>query len=99
MPENRYSFQPQDGAFKDVRTFAEQVKHVACGNYGFFNEIEGKEPPKDCGRGGPSPARTKAELMQYLRDSFEYANRVLATIDEKNLLAHVEGPYGGPSTR
>jgi hypothetical protein len=26
-----------------VRTFAEQVKHVACANFAFFNEIEKKE--------------------------------------------------------
>ena len=37
--------------------------------------------------------------MRYLRDSFEYANSVLATIDEKNSLSRVDGPYGGPSTK
>jgi hypothetical protein len=75
------------------------VKHVACGNFAFFSEIEGKQPPAHCETGGPAPAASKPELMKYLRDSFAYADRVLATIDEKNLLAPVEGPYGGPSTR
>ena len=32
------------GNFEGVRSFAEQVKFVACANYGFFNEIEGKTP-------------------------------------------------------
>src|SRR5918911_4233184 len=67
MPEDRYSFAPTNGEFKGVRTFAEQVKHVACANYAFFNEVEHKAPPPDCETGGPSPARSKAELVQYLR--------------------------------
>ena len=99
MPEEKYEFAPTGGAFKGVRTFAEQVKHVACANYGFFNEIEGKQPPEGCEHGGPSKARSKAELMQYLRESFQYADRVLRTIDAKNQMDRVEGPYGGPSTK
>ena len=75
MPEEKWSFQPKDGAFDGVRTFAEQVKHVACANYGFFLEIEKKTPPVGCGTGGPDPARTKAELMKYLRGSFEVRGR------------------------
>src|SRR5262249_16029669 len=42
MPEDKWSYRPAAGAFKDenpaggpaeVRTFAEQVKHVACSNF------------------------------------------------------------------
>jgi hypothetical protein len=59
LPADRYNFAPKDGEFKGVRTFAEQVKHVACANVAFFSEIEQKEPPADCEAGGPHPARTK----------------------------------------
>jgi hypothetical protein len=31
-PEDKWSFKPTQGAFTDERTFAEQVKHVACAN-------------------------------------------------------------------
>ncbi|HZU44870.1 MAG TPA: DinB family protein [Terriglobales bacterium] len=99
MPEAKYSFVPTNGNFKDARTFAEQVKHVACSNYGFFNEIEGKTPPEHCEKGGPVKAVSKAELLKYLRDSFDYGNKVLATINEKNALDRVDGPYAGPNTR
>jgi len=37
MPAASYGFKPTDGAFKDVRTFGEQAKHVACSNFAFFN--------------------------------------------------------------
>jgi len=99
MPAGRYGFAPTQGEFTGVRTFAEQVKHVACANFGFFSEIEGKTPPEHCYDGGPSPARTKAELMEYLRDSFAYGSRVAAAIDQKNMLDVVDGPYGGPRTK
>jgi len=99
MPESKYDSVPSAGEFKGVRSFAEQVKHVACANFAFFNEIEGKTPPEHCEKGGPAPAKTKAELVKYLRDSFDYGDRVLATINAQNALTRVEGPYAGPNTR
>jgi uncharacterized damage-inducible protein DinB len=99
MPADKYGFKPANGAFMDARSFGEQVKHVACANYAFFNEIEKKEPPRDCAGGGPSPAKTKAELVTYLRDSFEYAQSVLRQMTPANASDPAGGPYGGKSTR
>ena len=99
MPGDKYGFAPTNGEFKGVRTFGEQVKHVACANFGFFNEVEHKEPPAGCETGGPSPAKSKAELMRYLRDSFAYAGDVLRRLTPANALDPVEGPYGGKTTR
>jgi hypothetical protein len=64
MPEAKFSFVPSAGNFADARSFGEQVKHVACAQFAFFNEIEGKTPPEACERGGPSSALTKAELIR-----------------------------------
>jgi uncharacterized damage-inducible protein DinB len=99
MPENNYAFVPTGGNFGGVRSFGEQVKHVACAQFAFFNEFEGKKPPDDCEKGGHDPAKTKAELIKYLKDSFDYSNRVLATLNAKNALERVEGRYAGPSTK
>ena len=90
---------PTQGNFDGVRSFGEQVKHVACAQFAFFNEVEGKTPPEHCEKGGPSKAKTKAELLQYLRDSFEYGDKVLATITARNAVDRVEGPYAGPNTK
>lgn len=98
MPEAKYSFIPTAGKFDDARSFGEQIKHVACAQFAFFNEIEGKTPPADCEKGGPSKAATKPELIQYLRDSFDYSNKVIDMVNQ-NPLARVEGHYAGPSTR
>src|SRR6201988_1408999 len=78
MPEDKYSYIPAGGNFDGVRSFGEQVKHVACAQFAFFNEFEGKKPPDDCEKGGHDPAKTKAELIKYVKDSFDYSNRVIA---------------------
>ena len=62
-------------------------------------DTDGVCDPADCASGGPSPARTKAELVAYLRESFAYAQGVLRTMTASNALELVNGPYGGPSTR
>lgn len=99
MPTELYGFKPTKGEFENVRTFGEQVKHVACANFAFFNEIEKKEPPKGCETGGPHPARTKAEIMAYLRESFAYASGVLDVMTPANAMEPAGGLYGGMSTR
>jgi len=108
MPEDKYGFRPAEGKFKsekpefgpaEVRTFAEQVKHVACANFGFAAELDGTRPPDACDKGGPNPAKTKRELLIYLRDSFAAVNKSLATTNDKNMFDPIEGPYAGPNTR
>ena len=99
MPEDKYSYIPTFGKYDGVRSFGEQVKHVACAQLVFFNEFEGKKPPEDCEKGGHDPAKSKAELIKYLKDSFDYSNRVLATLTANNALDRVEGRYAGPNTK
>ena len=99
MPEDKYSYVPAVGKFDGVRSFGEQVKHVACAQFAFFNEFEGKKPPEDCEKGGHDPAKTKAELIKYLKDSFDYSNAVLARLTANNALDRVEGRYAGPNTK
>lgn len=99
MPENKYDYVPTAGKFDDVRSFGEQVKHVACAQFAFFNEFEGKKPPDDCERGGHDPAKTKTELIRYLKSSFDYSNSIIATLTAKNALDRIEGRYAGPNTK
>jgi hypothetical protein len=99
MPEDKYAYVPAVGKFDGVRSFGEQVKHVACAQFAFFNEFESKKPPADCEKGGHDPAKTKAQLIRYLKDSFDYSNRVLATLTANNALDRVDGRYAGPNTK
>jgi hypothetical protein len=99
MPDAKWNFKPQGAGFKDVRTFGEMVKHVACANVAFAKELQGATPPEACEKGGPNPAKTKPEVMKYLRDSFVMLNDEINKTDERNMLQPVDGPYGGPNTR
>jgi DinB family protein len=108
MPAAKWDYRPAPGLFKnekpefgpaEVRTFAEQVKHVACANFAFAAELDGTKPPAACDKGGPSPAKTRAEVLTYLRDSFTALKKSLASITNKNMFDPIEGPYAGPNTR
>jgi DinB family protein len=86
MPEERYSFAPAAGEFKGVRTFAEQVKHLAAANYQLGAAILGEEPPVGTkGEAAPDSVRSKEEIMRYLRGSFACLHRAAAAIDEKSM--------------
>jgi uncharacterized damage-inducible protein DinB len=87
MPADKYDFAPTNGNFKGVRTFAEQVKHVAASNDRFFGAILGHPPaPTDRfeAENGPNSIKTKAQIMQYLRDSFAEGHKAIATITNEN---------------
>ena len=108
MPAEKYGFRPAEGMFKgehpeygpaEMRTFGEIVKHVACSNFAFEAEMDGKTPPDRCDMGGPSPAKTRRELLVYLRDSFAALEKSIGAIDAKNMFDPIEGPYAGPTTR
>src|SRR6266481_1842823 len=108
MPEELYTYRPAEGKFKDqkpefgpaeMRTFAEQIKHVACANFGFASELNGDKPPEGCDKGGPDPAKTKRELLIYLRNSFAVIRKSFTAINAKNQFDPIEGPYAGPNTR
>jgi len=108
MPADKYGYRPAQGNYggvypgygpKELRTFAEQVKHVACANFGFSAELDGKTPPPNCDTGGPSPAKTRDELIVYLHDSFKALEKSLGAITKENMVQPIEGPYAGPNTR
>ncbi len=102
MPAKKYSFAPRCGEFKGVRTFAEQLKHIAADLYLDGAAILGENPPGDVepGKTGSRAVRSKPEIIAYLKASFEYMHRAAAAIDDANALLPKPGflPYGKDST-
>jgi len=95
MPDDKYNFAPTQGEFKGVRTFAQQVKHVAAVNYMFGAAIMSEKPPVNLGsENGPDNLTSKADIVKFLNDSFAYLHKALATLDENNLLGQVQSPFG-----
>ncbi|MGB8132062.1 MAG: DinB family protein [Candidatus Angelobacter sp.] len=95
MPEDKWDFKPTQGEFKNVRTFGEMVKHVACSNEAWAKQISGEKPPKRCDLGGPNPAKSRAEILAYLKESFQAIDKVIAETNEQNLLHPNPGQYWG----
>jgi uncharacterized damage-inducible protein DinB len=98
MPEDKYAFAPSNGEFKGVRTFAEQVKHVAAVNYIFGSEILQEKPPVDTGEEkGPASITSKADILKFLNESFDYLHKALASVTEKNELDQIDSLFGKTS--
>lgn len=96
MPEDKYDFAPTDGEFKGVRTFTQQVKHVAAVNYLIFSDMLGEKPAVDIGgENGPDSMKSKADIMKFLRDSFALGHRAYGAITPQNELTPVKNPFGG----
>jgi len=102
MPESRFSFSPESlqihGAdYKGVRTFAEQVKHVAASNYALWSGVTGDTFPKDfIGGNGPENVKTKAEILKFLKDSFALGHKAASMLTTENVL---QPPERSKSTR
>jgi len=100
MPEEKYSFAPTNGEFAGVRTFAEQVKHLAAANYQLGARVLGEKPPRgEHGENAPDSVKAKAEIVEYLKGSFAYLHKAAASIDEKNAAVPIELPNGQSGTR
>jgi hypothetical protein len=94
MPEDKYSFAPTNGEFKGVRTFGQQVKHVAAVNYMLGAAILGEKPPVELGgESGPDAIKSKAEIVKFLKESFAYFHKAVGSINEANLLSPIKNPF------
>jgi hypothetical protein len=97
MPESKFNFSPESlslpgAGYIGVRTFALQVKHVAASNFAIWSPITGDTFPKDfLGGDGPVNLKTKAEILNFLRDSFALGHKVAATLTIQNMLQPAEG--------
>src|SRR5690349_2093058 len=101
MPEDKYTYAPSGGEFKGVRTFAQQVKHVAAVNYLVAADMLGEKPPVELGgESGPDSIKTKADIVKFLKDSFAYVHKAAGAINEQNQLEAIKNPFGeGTATR
>jgi hypothetical protein len=92
MPAEKFDFTPAslnipNAAYKDVRTFAQLIKHTATANYRFWTTLTGEKMPESIkSSNGPDELKTKAEIMQFLKDSFAVGHRAAKTITNENAL-------------
>jgi uncharacterized damage-inducible protein DinB len=101
MPAEKYSFAPTSGEFTGVRTFAQQIKHLAANNYRMAAYILNQTPtPEQKSETGPDTVQSKAQIMEYVRGSFAALHRAAAAINEENMLEPLAAsPSAGQTTR
>jgi len=98
MPEDKYNFAPPTtaGEFKGVRTFADQVKHVADANYYFFGNPGVSEADAKAKSDAIKNLKTKAEIVQALKDSFTQAHAYVDGITPENAFVMTQnGTHAG----
>jgi uncharacterized damage-inducible protein DinB len=86
MPEDKFDFAPPAtaGDFKGVRSFGEQLKHVAGSNYFFFNTTGATEDALKAKGESIAKLKTKAEIVQAVKDSFTQAHAYVDGITPEN---------------
>ncbi|MGC2742067.1 MAG: DinB family protein [Candidatus Angelobacter sp.] len=95
MPADKFDFTPASlnipgAAYKDVRTFAQLVKHTAAANYRLWTNVTGEKMPENIkGTNGPDELKTKEQIMQFLKDSFAVGHRAAKTLTAENALEQV----------
>ena len=105
MPEDKFDFSPEKlslpgSDYKGVRTFGEQLKHVAASNYLIWSPITGEKPPDTVNDGkGPDNMKAKADIMKYVKDSFAFGHKAVGTLNSSNLVEPIKSGSGRPTTR
>src|SRR5262249_6948345 len=83
MPEDHYEFVPTAGEFRGVRTFAQQLKHVAAANYRIGAAMLAVAPAADAAsESGPDSMHSKEDILDYLTASFAYLRGAVAHTTE-----------------
>jgi len=76
MPEEHYKFKPTP----EIMSFGEQVVHTAGATFWFASKAKGEENPA---KGFKAEGKSKAEIIAYLKKTFDYAEKVLAGLSDE----------------
>jgi uncharacterized damage-inducible protein DinB len=105
MPAEKFGFAPsqaifapaQKTEFATVRTFGQQVAHVAQANYFFASLVTGQPPDakiKDLDK-----LTSKDDILAALADSFTAEHKAIATLTAANAFEVIKWPEPGLATR
>ena len=96
MPADKYGFAPTHGEFKGVRTFGQQIGHVAAVMYMVSASVLGEKNPSEGGGGenGPASLQSKDDYVKYLKDAIAYSHKAMRSLTTANLTELVKPPFG-----
>ena len=91
MPEDKFSFKPTPAQ----RNYGEHVLHIAQINVMLLQALGAKAPAPKV----DMQAKSKAEMVKAMNDSFDYGIAIIKEFDNTAIQATVNAPFMGPSTR
>lgn len=100
MPADKYNFAPTAAVFaaespekfNGVRTFAQQLTHLASANYFFYGAVGNTKPTADMKAIGAMTG--KEEIVTAVKQSFTFAHAQVATVTTANAFTTIEGADG-----
>lgn len=100
MPADKYDFAPTQGEFKGVRTFSQQMTHIAAVNYMVASAALAEPNPSVAGEGenGPASIKGKDAVVKYLKDSFALAHKAASALTAASAMEMVPSAFGGGKT-
>jgi uncharacterized damage-inducible protein DinB len=100
MPAEKYNFRPSDGEFKNVRTFSQQMTHIAAILYEVSAGALGEKNPSEAGKdeNGPATITDKTAAVKYLKDAFAYAHKAALAVTSANAMDMLQSPFGNSKT-
>jgi uncharacterized damage-inducible protein DinB len=96
MPADKYSFKAVDS----IRSFAQQMLHLATGTAFLMNMATGAKPSYDSkGLEGRASAQTKDSVVYFVNASYDYAIKAVKDMDDSKLGEMISGPGGRQASR
>lgn len=95
MPEDKFDFTPEklqvkNSNFKDVRTFAGQIVHLATDNILMWSAVTGDSVRADIENvNGPKNIKSKKDVIAYLKSSFAIGRRAIASLTNENAMDEI----------
>lgn len=86
MPESGYALKPTP----EMRSFAEQMLHLADANYGFTSAIIGVESPVGRGESENTPDKSKENVTDLVMKSYDYVIDGIKKMDQEQLNENVQ---------
>ncbi len=95
MPADKYNFAPTKGAFEGVRTFGQQMSHIAAVLDEFAAVIQGEKAPETGEHeNGPATLKSKDDIVKYLEDAFAHSHKAMLSLKEATYTQQVTMPWG-----
>jgi uncharacterized damage-inducible protein DinB len=109
MPADKYSFTPSAATFATgspakfdtVKSFSQQVTHIALANYYFYSSVGAMKPDVDMAalqKMYNDPKTSKDDAMKALTGSIAFAHKAIATLTAANAFNAIK-PIDGQNTR